>query len=70
MGQILKNRKLLIFILALTTTFSISMNIANGSFMLDGNNFKWTLVFGILCVLFSKSTENIEKRLLICSRNI
>ena len=70
MKQILKNRILWIFILALITTFSISMNIVNGSFMLDGNNFKWILVFGILCVLFSKSIENIEKRLLICSRNI
>ena len=70
MKQILKNRILWIFILALITTFSISMNIVNGSFMLDGNNFKWILVFCILCVLFSKSIENIEKRLLICSRNI
>ena len=70
MRQLLKNKNLWIFIMSLITTFSISMNVVNGSFMFDGNNFKWILILGILYILFSKAIENANKRLIVCSRNI
>lgn len=68
MKKLLKNKDLWIFLVAIITTLSISMNVIGGRFYLDGNNFKWILILGILCILFSKALENSNKRLLICSR--
>lgn len=70
MKKLLKSKNLWIFLVALVTTFSISINVVNGSFQFDGNDFKWILVLGVLCVLCSKALEESDKRLLICSRNI
>lgn len=70
MKKLLESKNLWIFLVALVTTFCVSINVVNGSFNFDGNDFKWILVFGILCVLFSKALEKTDKRLLICSRYI
>lgn len=70
MKKLVKSKKLWTFFVALVTTFSIGINVVNGSFQFNGNNFEWVLVLGVLCVLCSKALEKSDKRLLICSRNI
>ena len=67
MSKIIKYKNLWIFIISIITTFSISLNVINGSFAFEGNDFKWIIVVGILCILFSKALEKYNKRLLICS---
>lgn len=70
MQKLTKSKNMWIFILSIITTFSISMNVVNGSFSFDGNNFKWIVLIAILCILFSKALEKYTKRLVICSRTI
>ena len=70
MKKLLKSKNLWIFLIALLTTVCASINVINWSFDFDGNDFKWIIVFGVLCVLFSKALEKTNKRLLICSRYI
>ena len=48
MEKILKHKKILIFIIAIITTMCISVDVVYGSFKLDGNNFKWIVILGIL----------------------
>lgn len=70
MQKVIKSKNLWIFILSIITTISISLEVVNGAFYFDGNNFKWILLVAALCVLFSKALEKYTKRLVICSRNI
>lgn len=70
MQKIIKLKNIWIFILSIITTVAISLNVVNGSFLFDGNNFKWILLIIVLCVLFSKALEKCTKKLVICSRTI
>ena len=65
--KLIEYKNLWIFILSIITTLSISLQVVKGSFYFDGNNFKWIVIIGILCILFSKALEKYNKRLLICS---
>lgn len=68
MEKVAKYKNILILLLSIVTTICISINVINGSFELDGDNFKWIIIVAILCIIFNKSTENIkDKRLIICS---
>lgn len=67
MEKILKHKKILIFIIAIITTMCISVDVVYGSFKLDGNNFKWIVILGILYILIDKALESGNKRLFLCS---
>lgn len=67
MGKILKQKKILIFIIAIITTMCISVDVVYGSFELDGNNFKWIVILAILYILIDKALESGNKRLFLCS---
>lgn len=70
MQRLMKYKNIGIFILSIVTTFSISLNVVNGSFSFEGNDYKWILLIVMLCILFSKALEKTNKRLTICSRNL
>lgn len=70
MKKILKCKNLWIFLISIITTISISLNVVNGSFSFEGNDYKWVLLVAVLCVLFRKALEKYNKRLAICSRSL
>lgn len=70
MKKVLKCKNLWIFLVSIITTISISLNVVNGSFSFEGNDYKWVLLVAMLCLLFSKTLEKYNKRLAICSRDL
>lgn len=68
MKKILQEKNLWIFFVSIITTISISLNVVNGRFSFEGNDFRWILLIAVLCILISKALEKYNKRLFICSR--
>ena len=70
MQKIIQSKKKWIFILSILTTISISIQVVNGIFTFNGNDFKWVILAIMLYVLFDKALDKYNKRLAVCSRNI
>lgn len=70
MKKIEKYKNLLILIISALTTVCISLNVVNGSFSFEGNDFRWIIQVAIFCILISKASEKYNKRLFICSRHL
>lgn len=60
-------KKIFCFVIALITTFGISMDFIYNIGGFYGNDYRWIIIFAVVCVLISKAFTLYEKRLYKCS---
>lgn len=60
-------KKIFCFVIALITTLGISMDFIYNIGGFYGNDYRWIIIFAVVCVLISKAFTLYEKRLYKCS---